>query len=345
MTTSQAIGHRKIKSILVPSLLATLFSVSLLIIHPGTAVAAPPSWLSPPVASTGFVRFDWKDEKRDRVVPVKIYYPKEGKNLPIIVFSHGLGGTREGYSYLGEHWAGHGLVVVHIQHPGSDDSVWRGSRQPMVELKRAAADLQNSINRPLDVRFVLDEIEKLNRDSSLFSERLNLLKVGVAGHSFGAYTALASSGQVFGGYIGPETKVADPRISAAIIMSAPVTARRDPAQSYGKLKLPCLFMTGTADTSPINETTPEQRRIPFDHAPPEDKFLLTFQGGDHAVFSGPRRLIPDGPQKKEFYSLILASSTAFWEAYLKGNAEAQRWLEEEDGFSQMLGKSGTFEIK
>src|SRR5688572_15177973 len=69
---------------------------------------------------------DWKDSKRDRVVPVKVYFPEtRSKPLPVIIFSHGLGGTREAYEYLGRAWAGNGFVSVHLQHAGSDDSVWR----------------------------------------------------------------------------------------------------------------------------------------------------------------------------------------------------------------------------
>src|SRR5581483_4684895 len=79
------------------------------------------------------VRYDWVDAKRHRDVPVKIYYPKTGDGpFPVIVFSHGLGGSREGYEYLGNYWASHGYVSVHLQHLGSDDSVWKGLPQEEV---------------------------------------------------------------------------------------------------------------------------------------------------------------------------------------------------------------------
>src|SRR6185369_7102161 len=102
------------------------------------------------------VRFDWHDAKRDRDVPVKIYFPKSGGGrLPVIIFSHGLGGSREGYEYLGRHWASHGYVSVHVQHPGSDDAVWRNAAalDRMTAMRQAAADPRNAINRPLDVSF------------------------------------------------------------------------------------------------------------------------------------------------------------------------------------------------
>ena len=63
----------------------------------------------------------WQDAARDRPVPVKIYSPATGKGpFPVIVFSHGLGGSREGYEYLGRQWASQGYVAVHVEHLGSD---------------------------------------------------------------------------------------------------------------------------------------------------------------------------------------------------------------------------------
>src|SRR5581483_9906365 len=70
------------------------------------------------------VKYDWLDQKRDRKVPVKIYYPQTGSGpFPVIIFSHGLGGSRDGYEYLGRYWASHGYVSVHLQHLGSDSSI------------------------------------------------------------------------------------------------------------------------------------------------------------------------------------------------------------------------------
>src|SRR5438128_334928 len=62
--------------------------------------------------NSDFVRLEWKDPSRDRTVPVKIYFPTEGDGpFPVIVFSHGLGGNREAYEYLGRQWAANGYIV------------------------------------------------------------------------------------------------------------------------------------------------------------------------------------------------------------------------------------------
>lgn len=290
------------------------------------------------------VSYDWKDAKRDRVVPVKIYYPKTGDGkFPVIIFSHGLGGTREGYEYLGRHWASHGYVSVHLQHIGSDDSAWKGQAQVMQAMRQAAADPANAINRPLDVRFAIDQMEKMDKEDSPFKGRLDLKNIGMAGHSFGSYTTLAIAGQTFVLPRGGEQQLDDPRVKAAIPMSSPVPRNKEQhAKAFGSIKIPCLHMTGTEDTSPINDTTAEERLIPFQRAKLADAYLVNFKGGDHMIFSGRGRMRPkDGDAR--FQELIRQSAIAFWDAYLKGNAKAKSWLG--DDFEKILGADGTFEKK
>src|ERR1019366_1025801 len=109
-----------------------------------------------------------------------------------------------------------------------------------------------------------------------------------------------------------------------------------------KIKIPVLHMTGTEDSSPIGETRPEERRLPFDHMRGADQFLLTLNGGDHMSFAGLSRNQP--PEKEKlFKELVCESSTAFWDAYLKGDAKAKAWLAND--FKTVLAADGTFEIK
>jgi predicted dienelactone hydrolase len=284
------------------------------------------------------VRLEWVDGTRNRSVPVKIYGPDAGKEAcPVIIFSHGLGGTREGYEYLGRYWAAHGYVSVHLQHEGSDDTAWRGRGRPMQAMREAAADPLNAINRPLDVRFAIDQIIELNSKPGPFQGRLDINRIGMAGHSFGAFTTLAVAGQVFGpgGRSGE-----DSRVKAAIAMSAPVPrANRD--RSYSQIRIPIFHMTGTEDNSPIGDTQASERRIPFDCISGADQYLLTFQGGDHMVFSGRSGFRGDRSKDELFHSLILQGSTAFWDAYLKGEAGAKKWLFGD--FEKAVGGQGRVE--
>jgi predicted dienelactone hydrolase len=294
------------------------------------------------------VRYDWHDAKRDRDVPVKIYFPKTGDGpFPVIIFSHGLGGSREGYGYLGNHWASHGYVAVHVQHLGSDSSVWQDAApgERMAALRRAAFNLENATNRPRDISFAIDQITKLNSDDPLLKYRLDLDRVGVAGHSFGGYTTLAVAGEVFFGLTGNEYSDADPRVKAAIAMSAPAPlSKRDLDASFAKIKIPIFHMTGTRDDSPIGETKAEDRRIPFDHIKNAREYLVIFKDADHMVFSGRLAGTGNGERDAFFQKFILSSSTAFWDGYLKKDGNAMIWLAC-GGFRDALGKDGTFEKK
>ncbi len=305
------------------------------------------------------VKLDWKDAKRDRDVPVLIYAPKEGKGpFPVIVFSHGLGGSREGYSYLGKHWASHGYVCVHLQHLGSDAAVWRDSKDPLADLNKAASNLSNAINRPLDVRFALDQLEKLNRDDERFKGRMDMDRVGMAGHSFGAWTTLAVAGERFVTPLGREVSLGDPRVKAAIAMSASVPRNKALYdEAFGAIKVPCLHMTGTLDDSPIGDVKAADKRVPYDHITKADQYLVTFQGGDHMIFSGAavhggltrlvgkqRGMGGDRSKDEHFQELIRSTTTAFWDAYLKGDAKAKAWLTE-GACRKALGRDATFEHK
>lgn len=289
-------------------------------------------------------RAEWRDAKRDRIVPVKIYASQSGRGpFPVIIFSHGLGGTREGYEYLGQCWAAQGYVSVHLQHAGSDDAVWKdaGAGKRMSAMHSAANQPRNAINRAQDVSFALDQLTQLNATNSAWRGKLDLTRVGVAGHSFGAHTTLAVAGAAYSA-LGTGSG-GDVRVKAAIPMSAPVPANKTRLDdAYAGVKIPCLHMTGTEDNSPIGDTKAFERRMPFDHCHHSDQFLITFTGGDHAIFGGRERVL-GGAKDTEFQRLITQSSLAFWDAYLRDDAKAKEWLTGK--FKDALGKEGVFEVK
>ena len=117
----------------------------------------------------------------------------------MVLFSHGLGGSRAGSSFLGKHWAGRGYVAVFLQHPGSDESVWKD--QPLAKrmtAMREAASAKNYLLRAQDVPAVLDQLAKWNGETGHeLAGRLDSRTVGMSGHSFGGHTTQAVAGQNF----------------------------------------------------------------------------------------------------------------------------------------------------
>jgi len=294
----------------------------------------------------GTLRIDWHDKKRDRDVPVKIYYPKDASGpVPLVIFSHGLGGSRDGYSYLGNEWASHGYISAHVQHLGSDTAALKTALTGGLE---EALKPINASNRIVDVYFSIAALERMNSEPGPLHGKIDLNHIGVAGHSYGAWTTLVVGGEVIvkdGIHIDAHHQ--EPRIRALIPMSAPVPEKTDLDEVFAPINLPCLHMTGTLDDSPIASTKAADRRIPYDHMTGKtaDEYLLTFKGGDHMVFSG--RFSQRSSRAAHdviFQKYIKESSTAFWDAYLKNDAAAKTWLSGGD-FKKDLDGEGAFEEK
>jgi predicted dienelactone hydrolase len=284
-----------------------------------------------------------KDQKRTREIPIRVYLPREKTPAPVVLFSHGLGGSREGSVYLGNHWAARGYVAVFLQHPGSDDSVWK-DKPPAQRLAamRAAADLENFMLRVEDVRAVLDQLEQWNKASgNPLSGRLDLKRIGMSGHSFGAVTTQATSGQRFVRGAG----FTDSRIKAAVIMS-PSGPRRggDPAQAFGGVKIPWMLLTGTRDTAPIGDATIESRLSVFPGLPVGGKYELVLYNAEHSAFTD-RALPGDSqPRNPNHHRSILALTTAFWDAWLRDDPNARKWLDG-DGPRKILDKEDRWQRK
>ncbi len=276
------------------------------------------------VRTVEYLDFTVRDMTRHRDVPIRIYLRLNQRSAPLILFSPGLGGTRHNYVYLGRHWAARGYCVVMLQHPGSDDTVWRGKSplKAMADL-RSAASAANFLARIQDVRVVLDQLTQWNRTKghALF-HRMDLARVGMAGHSFGAVTTQAVSGQAFGilGQI-----YTDPRIQAAIAMSPSSPRLGSPDAAFGKVRIPWLVMTGTNDTS-FNVADAASRQKVYAGLPAGDKYQLVLFNAEHSAFSD--RPLPGDrlARNPNHHKAILAISTAFWDAYLRDDPGAKAWL-------------------
>jgi predicted dienelactone hydrolase len=171
---------------------------------------------------------------------------------------------------------------------------------------------------------------------------LDLKHIGVAGHSFGAYTALCIAGRHLIGLPGISVDLRDPRVSACIAMSSPAMQRERANGSYADISIPCFHMTGTEDASMVGESDIGVRRLPFDAMQKSDEYLLDLEGAHHLAFSDNEPVSP--PRNPAHWPLIYSSSTAFWDAYLLHDEAALKWLRD-GGFTALLGKLGTFEHK
>lgn len=299
---------------------------------------------------------EWKDQARDdRVVPYKIYYAANAQGAqPIVIFSHGLGGSRDGAEYLLRFLAEHGYVAVAVQHKGSDTpavmqdlqrssgSIDAGTRTGLGGRLRDSISPHTAADRFRDIPFAIDQLTLMNGNDAKLKGRLDVSRIGMSGHSFGAITVMAVSGQTFplGG-----AQFTEERIKASIAYSPSKPRAGDPAAAFATIHIPVFHMTGTEDGNPLDSSEPaSNRQIPYQVMSGTDKYLVVFAGGDHMIFSG--RRIEGGPRPKDdmFHGLIQKASLAYWDYYLRGSAEAKAYLTG-GGFQRDLGANGTFEFQ
>jgi len=241
--------------------------------------------------------FDWTDDARHRAVPVRVYWPQgtaPAGGWPVVVFSHGMGGSRRGYSYLGSYWAANGVVAMHVQHIGSDRRLWSGgfgwsnSLNLVLRLQHAAQP-EEAVERTQDVRFALDRLL-----AGPLGPMLDPARLAIAGHSYGANTSLLLAGakvpapSSWPGSGGVAPVLADPRFKAAILISAPpFYGEGDPGPILSSIAIPTLHISATDDeiTIPGYYSGPADRVALFDAIGGPRKALAMFSGGSHSIFT------------------------------------------------------------
>jgi dienelactone hydrolase len=231
------------------------------------------------------VDFEWADEVRQRTVPVRLYLPAQASALqpaPLVVFSHGIGGSRAGYSYLGSHWASQGFASLHLQHVGSDRSLWFGNPFALVDRLSQAAKDSEAIARVQDLHFALDRIFESSAAALLDGTR-----IVAAGHSYGANTTLLAAGARIERQ-GRVLDFSDRRVQAAIVISAPpFYGEASPRKILSAVTVPSLHITATQDVIliPGYFSGADDRVAVFDATGSVRKTLAVFEGGSHSMFT------------------------------------------------------------
>ncbi len=294
------------------------------------------------------------DVERARVFPVDFYRPQPGNyptgtlrdRLPLVVISHGLGGDRQTYAYLAEHLASHGIAVAVPEHPGSSASQLQDLASG---LTRDVTPPQELIDRPLDIRFILDEL------AQRYGDRLASDRVAVIGQSFGAYTALVLAGaqldfehleaaceasrQPFNLSLllqcaaqslpGQEYDLGEPRVAAVLAINPLGSVLFGPRQLTPVAAPTVAIVAGSADT--VTPALAEQIR-PFATLASEYAYLILMQGGTHFSTLGvsdqdvPLPAAVVGPEPVIARDYIKALSLALVEAELLGRQASRAYL-------------------
>ncbi len=288
-------------------------------------------------ASIVSVETTWHDGVRDRDVPVRVYAPPlelgHGPS-PLIVFSHGFGESRGSYESQGRYWAEHGYIVITATHAGSDTAALQAARQG----SRTVAPFDV---RPEDVSFIIDRTLASDQELEIVRGRIDPQRIGVAGHSMGSSTALAMIGFTAPLADGGRRSFEDRRVRCAIAQSPQIGSAAGKsgqasagrleqfidAHSWDRIDKPAMIMFGTRDTGyGLLGSNPMLRRVAFDNMPSGDKYLAVVGDSQHHVFTDTDPYYGGDPRDPRHAAWINRLTTAFFDAYLKGDAEAHAWL-------------------
>jgi len=259
------------------------------------------------------------------------------RSYPVVIMRAGASSEVWNYSALAEDLASHGYVVVGLDAPYRtsvvvfpDGRVMRRTPENNPELCEGQAPAQQDvcIDRLLtawtaDMEFVLDRLERLNASdtSGRFTGRLDMMRVGVFGHSFGGAQAAQFCHE-------------DSRCKAGIDVDGTPFG----SVIQAGLHRPFLFLLG--DHS--HESDPEAGRILadirsiYDRLPADGRLWISIRGANHFTFSDDGALLKsqivlralralgilgmDGRRQLAVTAYCLHS---FFDAYLKGTSASR----------------------
>lgn len=290
----------------------------------GLSFASAVGWsMASPEQGHRVVDLELIDASRQRPVPTRLYLPllaSPARPLPLVVFSHGLGGSRTGYSYLARHWANAGMASLHPQHVGSDNSVWRGNPLELLQRLQTAARESEALARVLDLRFALNQV--LTSDQGRL---FDVSKIAVAGHSYGANTAMLVAGAKVETGKATLHDLRDRRMQAAILISAPPLLGQGPAEQVLRdVSVPTLHITSLEDTInlPGYSSTVDDRIAIFDAMAQSSRTLAVYNTGGHSIFtdrttrSGPETSARIKSATQELCTIFLRQSLHFGPAQI-----------------------------
>ncbi|MEH1773101.1 alpha/beta hydrolase [Nostoc sp.] len=309
--------------------------------------------------------FELNDISRDRRLPVDVYLPTTQNSqlttqnslsppFPLIVISHGIASDRSTFVYLAEHLASYGFAVAVLEHPGSNAQRF----QQYFAGLAGPPDAAEFINRPLDIKYLLNELQRLEKSDPTLQGKLNFQQVGAIGQSFGGYTVLTLAGakinfeqlrqdcnpnnssfnlslflQCQATDLPPNNyEFKDDRIKAIIAIN-PIDSSILGEGGVSQIKIPVMLVAGSQDifAPPVSE----QIR-PFTWLSDSNKYLALIENATHFsaiaeptsqndVLPVPPALL--GPDRAAVYSYLNALSVAFLETHLLNRPEYRSYLQ------------------
>lgn len=278
-----------------------------------------------------------EDEARSRRIPARLTLPPGEGQVPLVLWSPGLGGGLGQGAIYARAWAAAGIATMQLQHPGSDAMAYRQAdaaakaapdpgraRAARARILREAAGPAQLGARLADVALAHARLAKGGREDGCALDRVDASRLGVAGHSMGGWVAQLLAGQRLVGLDIPRLPVR----AALVVSGAPlVEGERALAASLAMVRVPVLAVTGTLDgisdkATPDAQAAAMARRTAYWQAlPAGDKQLLVAMGATHMHLAGTSGAMPEPMAAR-----LGALSADFWRATLLQDPAAKARL-------------------
>ncbi len=230
---------------------------------------------------------------RGRPLEMRVTAPATGRDLPVILLSHGHGQSlylpsKDGYGPLVNFYAEHGFAVVQPTHANS----------------RVAGLDPDAPGGPLfwrsrveDMKLILDQLGAIEASVPAIAGRLDRSRIAAVGHSFGGHTV----GMLLGARLtdpkdaeATNVNMIEPRITAGVLLAAPGNGGEDASEfarenysfmnpDYSHLTTRTLVVVGDGDLSPMQTVRgADWHADAYFHGPGCD-CLLTLLGAKHGL--------------------------------------------------------------
>lgn len=195
-----------------------------------------------------------------RYLPSTIWYPvmDDNRPSPLVIYSHGFSSMRLGAKYLAQHLASYGFVVAAADYPLTNYNAPGG------------AMIQDSINQPGDISFLINSMHRLNRDRAhVLFNLINTRTVGLVGRSLGGMVSTMAA---------YDPKRRDSRINAVVSIAGPTSMFN---RNYFKhTSIPFLMIASNTDAivDYKSNALPVLKNI-------DQSYLITLESASHTGWS------------------------------------------------------------
>ncbi len=260
---------------------------------------------------------------------------------PLVVFSHGMGGSFRAFEGLAQFLAARGYVVIRPTHA---DSI-KLRRQNGADVSRFVRD-PKSYTRNVDMQgrveecsLILDSLDVIEAQIAGLHDAngkglIDRTRMVIGGHSAGAMTTQLS----VGAKVREQKSFADPRFIAGVIVSgAGIKHRIFTQESWNEISVPILVITGSLDRSRASDEDPESRQSSFRYSrgtakggPPA--WLMFIDGATHSSYLGKSKAFLLDPQESTATDPVLVEKMTnevivrFLDAVVREDVISKKWL-------------------